>query len=358
MNDYRHLKDEIYYSDLYDSITVHDCRITEDAVLNQDLSKHKGTRKDKEHAKYLVHQLSLYYKCALRYMHKPATIAEWIERDRKRDGRVERATAPRGVRCLKCSSSMNSTSKHLDIRDNSERVLFFYECPNDCLPRRAFFEDNEEYTTRPHLCVMCQHEMTSDDKRDGDTITIAYSCNNCEHTEIETLELGKTEAPMDEHYEEDRKRFCFNKEKGDKAVEEYHRLMQMSALVDKWKERETHQEQYEAVAKIKKLPVAEVQKLLHELFTKHGYTDLQFQQPNMERYVIVPFTAIDSKSDRTGKDSEYELRKLINTALDGTNWRLMTDGISYRAGYVSGRIRHYETEEDLLNLIDKTSKKG
>ncbi len=29
-----------------------------------------------------------------------------------------------------------------------------------------------------------------------------------------------------------------------------------------------------------------------------------------------------------------------------TNWRLMSDGISYRLGYLNGRLRAYEGEED------------
>lgn len=36
-----------------------------------------------------------------------------------------------------------------------------------------------------------------------------------------------------------------------------------------------------------------------------------------------------------------------------TNWRLMTDGISYRTGILTGRLRAYETEEDLLRLVKK-----
>lgn len=352
----KHLKDKIYYSDLYDSITVSRCRMSEDAVLNQDMSKYEGEDKDKKHAQYVVHQLTLYYECAERYMRKPETIREWMERDRCRDEHEENAIAPRGVRCLKCGSGMSSTSKHLDIKDDSERVLFFYDCPNKCLPRRAFYEDNEEYITKPHLCPKCQHEVSSNDERNGEVVTITYSCANCGYKEIETLDLHTKEEKPDEHYEEDRKRFCFDKEKGDKAVEEYHRLMEMGRLAKEWEERDKNKDLYDAVAKIKKLPFGEVQKILAPVFEAAGYTNLQFQPPQMTKDVVVGFTAVDSKEGRDEYTSKKDLKNALQEALEGSNWRLMSEGIEYRLGFVSGRIRGLESEEDLLKLVQKAPK--
>ncbi len=48
--------------------------------------------------------------------------------------------------------------------------------------------------------------------------------------------------------------------------------------------------------------------------------------------------------------------KLVDEALEDTNWRLMSDGISYRLGYLNGRVRAYEAEEDLKNLVMKSKK--
>jgi hypothetical protein len=54
--------------------------------------------------------------------------------------------------------------------------------------------------------------------------------------------------------------------------------------------------------------------------------------------------------------SKRTLKKLVDAALKDTNWRLMSDGISYRLGYLSGRLRAYEREEDLKDLVIKTKK--
>ena len=76
----------------------------------------------------------------------------------------------------------------------------------------------------------------------------------------------------------------------------------------------------------------------------------------MGRDVYVGFSCLDSKSDRNDYDSRKTLKKLVDSALEDTNWRLMSDGISYRLGYLNGRVKAYEGEEDLKKLVMKSKK--
>ena len=68
------------------------------------------------------------------------------------------------------------------------------------------------------------------------------------------------------------------------------------------------------------------------------------------------FSCLDSKSVREDYDSRKTLKKTIDKALEETNWRLMSEGIRYRLGYLSGRLRAYESEEDLKKLVMKSKK--
>ncbi len=77
----------------------------------------------------------------------------------------------------------------------------------------------------------------------------------------------------------------------------------------------------------------------------------------MGKYVIVPFTVQDAKSDRKEYDSTNTLRKLIKKTLENTNWRLMTEGASYRLGYLHGRLKGYEREEDLVEIVRKKNER-
>ena len=74
-------------------------------------------------------------------------------------------------------------------------------------------------------------------------------------------------------------------------------------------------------------------------------------KPDIDRYVIVPFTVKDAESSRAEADSTRKLHKTIKKTLENTNWRLMSEGVHYRLGYLSGKLKGYEQEEDLLQLV-------
>ena len=108
---------------------------------------------------------------------------------------------------------------------------------------------------------------------------------------------------------------------------------------------------YKKVKNIKKLKVAELKDLLDKALEKENYIQLEFSQPEIAKYVIISFTSQDKKSKREEYDSKTELRRLINKTLSNTNWRLMSEGVDYRLGVLSGRFKGLELEDDLVNLV-------
>ena len=65
---------------------------------------------------------------------------------------------------------------------------------------------------------------------------------------------------------------------------------------------------------------------------------------------MVEFNAVDSESGRREYDSRQTLKKLIQDSLLGYNWRLMSEGVSYRMGFLSGRLKGIEKESDLVRF--------
>ena len=108
---------------------------------------------------------------------------------------------------------------------------------------------------------------------------------------------------------------------------------------------------YIKVSELKKLSVVELEKLITETMEKEKYIKFIMGKPDIDRYVIVPFTIQDADSSRVEADSIRKFHKAIKKALEGTNWRLMNEGVNYRLGYLSGRLKGYEQEEDLLQLV-------
>ncbi len=81
------------------------------------------------------------------------------------------------------------------------------------------------------------------------------------------------------------------------------------------------------------------------------YINLQFSKPEIERFVVIPFTIEDTDSKREEYDSRSKCKRIINNTLEKTNWRLMSEGIDYRLGYLTGKLKGYENEEDIANLF-------
>jgi len=344
---FQYLKSESCYSDFYDRLTVEACRRWEKVISK---GGDPGKNKIQEDAKNnLLISVGLYFLKGERYAQKADTIKEWMKRDEMKDELLASARPPE-VQCLTCGSDLVPDYK--DLRDGApgkkDRVLFMYSCPKGCLPRRAFFDDGEEWRPKPRFCPKCSSGTEETAERSGDMIT--YTCPSCGHKEEEILDLaGKPEAEKtDRNFEKDRNRFCMLSKEGEEYLDSRERLDSLSRLVE---EKEKKEKIQKVLAGIKKISVAGLKERLVPLLEKEGYTKLELSKPEIGRDVIIQFNIQDSRPDRGEYDSEFCLRKTIKSDLEKTNWRLMSGGIFYKLGVLSGRLRGYEADEDLLKLI-------
>ncbi|MBF0206765.1 MAG: hypothetical protein HQK53_07725 [Oligoflexia bacterium] len=94
-----------------------------------------------------------------------------------------------------------------------------------------------------------------------------------------------------------------------------------------------------------------MEKMIKEALEKEKYVELSFEKPEITKDVVIPFTVQESDASRGDYDSQNNLIKLIKKTLEDTNWRLMSEGISQRLGILSGRIRGYENEDDLVKIV-------
>ena len=114
---------------------------------------------------------------------------------------------------------------------------------------------------------------------------------------------------------------------------------------------------HDKLADVKKLNIAGLEKLLKTAIKKAGYTDLHITMPPPDRQIILNFSVRDTEEKRRSHDSEKTLEKLLGSVLEDKNWALMSDGVHDRLGILSGRIRGYETDEDLQELTKARMKK-
>lgn len=359
---YRYLKDHSFYEDLYDLHTIEEC-------LDWYWRMRKGMEQHREELKTTepntdfdkeVHKCCSYFVNTLkiqRYRRKKDTIAEWMEADRVRQEKIDNAEPPENVLCDKCHSPTKVIEKTLhDAYDKIARVSFMFECLK-CQKRQIFYEDGSPWDYEKSQCKKCHVELQTKYKKKGEVLTITTFCPNCDFKEVDVLdskksrdERQKEEERKQKLFKKYREEFCLNDEEGPKAVAN---LDGIAAIVKEWKEQEKKGKDpvYQKAKQLKQIKLNQLKELVTKSVTKEGYIDLEFGKPDMGKYVIVDFTATDSKDDRKEYDSINTLRKLIKTALEDTNWRLMSEGIRYRLGIVSGRLKAYEREEELMEIV-------
>lgn len=359
---YQYLKDEIYYNELYDKHTIEECRWWEKQknAENAVSIKEKDLKKTYVEKKNLMHftiEFSLYFIKGERYREKFETIRGWMNRDRARDEHQKNAIEPRNIHCLGCSSIMNVELKdlHTELNEKNERVLFMFRCLK-CQKARAYWEDGEEWGPSPNPCPKCKIgrlESSSVSRKDYFIMTV-YSCSRCGHRETETFELGKKrEELIDPNFESDRKKYCLSDKEGGEYISWTANLKQLTEMI---KDHEENKNVYEAIENIKKLTIVELQNLLTPLIEENGFVKLELEKLEISRDLIISFSLQDSMPNRKEYDSVHELQRLVRKALESTNWRLMSGGISYRLGFLSGRLRGIEGNEALRDLLKKENR--
>jgi hypothetical protein len=193
---------------------------------------------------------------------------------------------------------------------------------------------------------------TSDSEKAGELV-ITDSCTKCSYSKEQRLG-GKKEKPSPaevKRYKKLKKIFCFDEEKAKQTRADRERLKWGYEEIGKIMEKDKHKEVYQEVEKLNKLKIADLQKLLKPPIEQAGYIEVRFEKPELWPSVNVEVSCLDSKTERVDAKSRRELKRAIVKTLENTNWRLMSDGISYRLGYLSGKIRAYEDEEDLFKLV-------
>lgn len=367
---YTYLQDQKHYEDRYDDGTVETCRSGERIVNDTFKIMEKKVPK-----KELIEKLpgwylhySMYYfwfvesAAAARHEKRDATIAKWMEEDQKKDERLASAHTSAANYCRTCGKDMRVISKDYMRRDGhrDDDILIMFEC-DSCNKRVAFWQDGTEWEGAKHECEKCGAETVSKHTKKYGVITWTETCTKCKHVKTETIDLNDTKSepePIDPYLELDRKRFVFGSDmmfKYDQKLKHLERLAKLHATVE---DKVQHVDVFDAIKQIKKLKIAQLKELLEPVFTKNGYSDFKLGDPQIGCEVSLDFNCLDTQDDREEYQSKKTLHKAIDKALIETNWRLMSSGVSYRLGYLTGSLRAYESEEELRKLVEQRMKKG
>lgn len=375
-----YLKTREHYEERYDNLTVELCRAKEQMLRDvirkskeEGLPKLTGKDSDKDPEHEMMKVMNVFHYSMVdslageRWQNRDESINDMMAEDEAKDSQLHNARLKDEPICLHCKKiGLRISDKHLSHQnenakwDDPEQVLITLECTH-CKKHSAVWEDGAVFEPRKHQCPKCRTTMAEKTTRRHDVIIDTYTCPGCNYSYEEQLDLSrnKTEtnwSEPDSYWEEDKARFVLSDEAGREYLESKRNLEHLKQVMDKIQEKKDNKALYDAVAAIKKVNIGQLVEILQPYLEKAGYTDLSLDKPEISKDVYVGFNCLDSKTGRGEYDSRNILRKTVIKALSNTNWRLMTNGISYRLGYLNGRIRAYEREEDLINMVKKNPK--
>ena len=368
---YTHLKEREWYEDIYDRHTVEWGRRNEKyyddfhAKMAKELPPDDPI--DRPGNALLLNTFYMQvcgFELIEPYNERDAHIQKWMAKDQAKDDQLASARLTKEPTCQHCGKQgLRLIDKSLMRRsesanwDDPEEVLFMLHCPH-CDKNTAVWEDGTVWRLPPKVCPKCRAGMEHSSKINKTSIMFIETCPNCGYVEKDKQPFtSKKEEVPDPYFEKDKQTYCLLDEEFRKRLFELKRgLEELSELALQFKEKEDNKHIYEAMENLKRPKIAELSDILSPVLEKGGYKEFSLDKPEMGRDVYVGFSCLDAKSDRSDYDSEKTLKKMIEKALLETNWRLMSDGINYRLGYLSGRLHAYEREEDLKKLVEKTAK--
>lgn len=358
---YTYLNDRQHYEDLYDRITVDFGRrnITYYDKFLEKFSEKDLSRPGNVGLVNMFYLQVLGYGLIRRYEEREEKIASWIAADKAKDEQVSLARLSKEPSCEHCSKEgLRIIDKSLMTREHSEQeeVLFMLKCPH-CDKNSAYWENGARWERKPDLCPQCNAIMDHSTNRTKTAIMFTYSCPSCKHSSVEKMGLASKKERPDPDFSKDRVRYCLLDDDFRKHLYEIRRVFEgLAELGKQMKEREDNKHIYQAISEVKKPKIAELAALLAPTTGKIGYTEFTLDKPEIGKDVFVGFSCLDNQSERSDYDSRKTLEKAIKKALEDTNWRLMSDGVHYRLGYLTGRLRAYERDEDIRELVIKTRK--
>lgn len=357
-----YLKSKQTYIDRYDLATINEClkmldTFTTAYVEGKKNGPNKGLTSAGEWAKasnWLSNQM-LYQIIGERFRLKEETIGKWMSDDEREQNKYNNTPVPSGIVCPDCKQAMQVGIKELDFVDTPPRMIFLFKCTK-CKKKFWIYEDGQIRKSEFPKCPQCAKEVSISLVKEGKNKVIwKTSCSACGFTETTVDDFEKDRCDQEKREKKDkylldtyRKIYCSD-EAGKKA---FHYIEGLPVA------REVYEEQlrkydslaYQNVIGLKKLSIIELEKLLTNIFEKERYIHLVFGQPELGQHVIVGFTIQDADASNRPKTAIRDLQKIVKDTLEATNWRLITDSLSSRLGYVAGRLKGYEREEDFFEI--------
>ena len=187
--------------------------------------------------------------------------------------------------------------------------------------RKGVFDDGSEYVRHVPLCPKCSCELKITYKSKGGAVKTIHQCTHCKYTKREFIDFNADDDMLKKKQEKDkrllrkyRSEYCLSEEEGNEYILSTDRIKEFVEEVKK-DQKQSADPIYQRMKKINKLSVVELEKILRKVVGKNKFKKLVIEKPEINKYVIVPFTIQDGDESRAERDCILLLQKIIKKTL-------------------------------------------
>ena len=360
------IKETNYYEDIFDLLTIEEAlRIKNDSPSTDNTYTDKFPPDRIKVMRKTVNELLLFFYLGERVKKKKQYLERVMQEDRDKQDFYDSKLEPSNIFCPYCKSLVNLIDKTLDDYSSPKmQIIFMYEC-TVCKKRSCFFSDGKMKQFPPDTCSKCNStDVTEDSVQTPRKTTINTKCNSCGHISETIYDLDELEESRSERekyknmmFMSYRSEFCLdeNSKEYKSYIHSLNSLETMKKLTAEF-EGNSHDPVIPLIKSISIKTVIQLEDIINKSIKNKGYDRFVFGVPVIDKDVIIQFTLYDIKG-RPELESTYEIKRIINKALIDTNWRLMSEGIAYNLGILSGRLRGYQGEKSIYELARQKYKK-
>jgi hypothetical protein len=349
----KYQKTDQEYIDDYDRYTIKRLKeLEKDSKVplyyNKDLEDLTGAgnsttwKWDDQTSKYIP--TTIFFDTAIkRAQNKEASILSIKSADENKDRLIANTPVPTDIKCNKCGTEMFHESYY--FKENDTLLFFVFSCPNKHPPKKVLYPDGiREWVFKVSKCEKCGGELDSVTVEKENYLKFTDTCKDCGDISISEYTI-EPDQPITE---EDRKKYCTDWKGRKTFAQDLEAISDFMKYYEETEKEKKEKENY-GVDKIERVNVPQLELRLAKASEESGFIKFKFESTSTKGFVIVTFSTQDP-TDRNDKESVKKLGNGIKEILLPTNWRLMSEGINYRLGVLSGRLKAFEDDEGLLKI--------
>jgi hypothetical protein len=286
-----------------------------------------------------------YNTAVLRAQNKNECIADQKRRDEQKDHIVSQHLPLDHVRCNTCNNTMSFYDYWFKENENPP-VLFIYNCLNKKCRNKVLYPSGREYIISRSKCEKCGGELKSSSKKTKRLLVLTDTCKRCGDKKVSEFDLSiLIDEPITE---EDRKKYCTDFIGHNTFLEDLEKIAELGKRLERYSEEKKTRDE-SGIDKVVVLNIVQIEEKLIKATLEKGFRRFEFDKPKDGGFILVSFSAQD-KINREEKQSIKLLKKVIQESVFPTNWRLVSDSLSFSLGILTGRLKGYKLEPDLMKI--------